>query len=89
MDAGIVTNLLVLYNLDSSLQYDGKLRVARPLKLNPKKKFVKCEWSKIFKLHAVEDVTKPVSPEYMHASELPITGDAEPQKLPDTGTGKE
>jgi len=68
-----VTNLLVLFNLDSSLQYDGKLKLMRPMRLNTKKKVVKCEWSATVELRTV-DLSRPVGPEYQHGKDLPISG---------------
>jgi hypothetical protein len=71
LDRGVVTNLLIMFNLDANLQYDGKLRLMRPEKLNARRKLVKCTWVRTVELQSV-DLTQAVSPEYQHASELPL-----------------
>lgn len=84
IDHGIVTNLLILYNLDGDLQYDGKLQLMRPERLNPKKKIVKCEWKRTIAMTAL-NVAAPISPNYMHGSDLPLD---DTEIKTDTGTGK-
>jgi len=82
LDHGVITNLLIMYNLDADLQYDGKLRLMRPEKLNAKRKLVKCSWSRTVEPQSV-DLARAVAPEYQHTSELPLD-DAE--KKDKTGT---
>lgn len=84
IDSGIVTNLLVLYNLDSQLQYDGKLRVMRPEKLNSKRRLVKCDWHRTLELNTV-DLSRPVAPEYMHGRDLPLDRDSHQERKTATG----
>jgi hypothetical protein len=83
MDLGIATNLLVLFNLDGKLQYDGKLRLMRPIGLYIKRKTVRCDWIRTVRLNAA-DVSTPVTSEYMHAPDLPLDGTEEQRR--DTGT---
>lgn len=73
LDQGIVTNLLILFNLDAKLQYDGKLRLMRPQRLNSKRKLVKCDWSRTVEPQSV-DLTRSVLPEYKHNTDLPFDG---------------
>jgi hypothetical protein len=86
IDSGIQTNLLVLFNLDATLQYDGKLRLMRPEKLNAKKKLVKCDWSRTIQIDAA-DVSTPVPSQYMHPPELPLgVNGSDSKELPKTGS---
>jgi hypothetical protein len=73
IDSGVVTNLLILYNLNVALQYDGDMKLMRPIRLNAKKKSVKCEWSKAIDFRGV-DLSRTVPPQYAHGSELPLSG---------------
>jgi len=81
---GTITNLLILYNLDRDLQYDGKLLLMRPMKLNVKKKTVKCDWVKTVEIARV-DPNRVIPPEFMHGQELPFR-DEQTERNGKTGT---
>jgi hypothetical protein len=84
-ERGVVTNLLVLYNLNSKLEYDGNLRLMRPVKLNSKRRIVKCDWQATVQRRNA-DIGHQVPPEYMHGKDLPFGDEAESMKK--TGTDK-
>lgn len=77
--AGIVTNLLVLWDLDDKLQFCG-LRLVRPVNGGPK--FVEWDWQKTVPIATVSP-TDVVTPQYGRDPELPYS-DSDRQEL--TGT---
>jgi len=92
MESGVKINLLILYNLNSQLQYDGKLSILRPVKLIKKMKKVTWDWRRTV-TPSEFSVMKPVAPEYMHATDLPMEHDTQAgheevkEKTAGTGTG--
>lgn len=82
---GLITNLLILYNLDSNLQYDGKLLLMRPMKLNAKKKTVKCDWVKTVEIRGL-DPGRAIPSEFMHGGELPFSDEQTDRTNEKTGT---
>jgi hypothetical protein len=68
--AGVVTNLIVLFDLNSSLGYDGDMELIRPRRGNPR--LVKCHWRKGVILQGVVDPRFLVSPEYSKPEDLPL-----------------
>ena len=87
-DGDVVTNLLVMFNLDDELQYDGKLKLMRPTRLNVRRKMVKCEWSKTVEISAI-DLRRAIAPEYLNDGDLPLSeqdGSEEKDRKRDTGT---
>lgn len=85
---GVVTNLLILWNLDAQLQYSGDLRLIRPVDGN--RQFAEWEWSKRVALTAV-DPGRVIGPDYSLPSELPLDPSQPSQDLEDDeeteGTG--
>ena len=84
-DSGLITNLLILYNLNSKLQYDGKLLLMRPTKLNARKKTVKCDWVKSVEIRSV-DPSRVIPADFMHGRELPFGNEQVEQQNEKTGT---
>jgi hypothetical protein len=86
IDAGIDINLLVLYNLDADLKYDGKLSLLRPTTLNRRTKKVRWEWRKTIMPESV-NLTQAIASEYMHGGDLPLDESAsDTDSNPKTGT---
>jgi hypothetical protein len=73
----VVINILILWNLNSSLQYVGEMYIVRLIRVRGRK--VKYEWRKAVDLSVI-NISEPVEPEYVLPADLPIGNADEPER---------